>query len=113
MQIYFVSTTCASTTAKGATCSATSTPTAGGPFVIPDWAPDIAYIPTTTADGPFAVLYGTTAATGLAMGAPVYADHVRAYTTRTFNLKHGPQVKITKHTPIVLNYQAVGELSRS
>ena len=89
-----------------ATNDATTAVTTGGPFRLPEWAPDIEWA-TTTLDNDWPVLVFTTSG-GTTFGKGVARNYVSAYLSRTFSLGTGMRV-----SAIRLTYRAVGELTRT
>ena len=90
-----------------ATGEATTTATTGGPFRLPEWAPDIEWA-TTTLDNDWPVLVYTTTPAGTAFGKSVRRTYVGTYLSRTFSI--GDALKVSA---IQLTYRAVGELTRT
>lgn len=123
----FISATTATTVATGDPIRTGNTGTANAQF-LPDWAPDIAYIPTTVIAGIDVIsqanIYGpTTTIVGGVGNCLMQRAIVRNYDKRHFCLdRHiGPQLEHTgiavEHAVkgdvvIALTYRAVGELSR-
>ena len=94
----------------GTTAQIESAATTSGPIKIPSWAPDIAYIPTTTVDEHAAIITPTTT-----NGAPVTGQNPNInYNRRCFGVKniHYENAFAAGNT-IILRYVAVGELTRS
>ena len=89
-----------------ATSAATTAATTGGPFDLPEWAPDIEWA-TTTLDNDWPVLVFTTSG-GTLFGKSVARNYVSSYLSRTFSLGTGMSV-----AAIRLTYRAVGELTRT
>ena len=90
-----------------ATGEATTTATTGGPFRLPEWAPDIEWA-TTSLNNDWPVLVYTTTPAGTAFGKSVRRNYVGTYLSRTFGL--GTNEKVAA---IRLTYRAVGELTRT
>jgi len=78
--------------------------TTSGPIQIPQWAPDIAYISTTTVHDHQSILLATT-------GDIIPLSPDGGYNTRCFGLKTGRHMEAGKL--ITIEYQAVGELVRT
>lgn len=91
--------------AEATTTDITGDATTSGPIRIPSWAPDIAYISTTTVEDQQAILLGTTGGGGL----PFSPDD--GYNKRCFGLKKGRTIRADN--TITLDYVAVGELVRT
>ena len=97
--------------AAGATTTVVkSAATTSGPIKIPSWAPDIAYIPTTTVDDHAAIITPTTTNGILVMGQNPNIN----YNRRCFGIKNiNSESAFRAGNIIVLRYMAVGELTRS
>lgn len=94
----------------GTTTVIKSAATTSGPIKIPDWAPDIAYIPTTTVGGHAAIITPTTTS-----GTPVTGQNPNInYNRRCFGIKNvNYENAFGAGNTIILRYVAVGELIRS
>ena len=94
----------------GTTTVVKSAATTSGPIKIPNWAPDIAYIPTTTVGGHAAII---TPATTSGMLGPGQNPNIN-YNRRCFGVKNvNYENAFDAGNIIVLRYVAVGELIRS
>lgn len=88
------------------TTAATTAATTGGPFEIPEWAPDILWA-TTTLNNDWPVLVATTSG-GTVFAGYLTKNSVSSYLNRTFSLGTGMSV-----AAIILTYRGVGELTRT
>ena len=91
---------------------ATAVATTGGPFDLPEWAPDILWA-TTTLDNDWPVLIATTSPIG-GTTIVLFKRTISTYLNRTFGIVAvSAAAGGNKAALILLTYRAVGELTRT